>query len=123
MRFKLDENLSAQVAEQLRQAGYDVETVASEKLFGISDHELIRVCQQEERCLITLDLDFANPVVFPPNQYAGIVALRLRGAENPANEVSRLIETLIEALTSESPTGKLWIVEANRLRIYLPPED
>jgi predicted nuclease of predicted toxin-antitoxin system len=122
MRFKLDENLSAQAAERLRSAGHDVETVASENLFGISDHALIQACREEERCLITLDLDFANPLIFPPNEYAGIVVLRLRGAHNPVLEIGERIDTLLQALTTESPIRKLWIVEARRIRIYSPED-
>jgi predicted nuclease of predicted toxin-antitoxin system len=123
MRFTLDEkNLSAHVAERLRSAGHDVETVASENLFGISDHALIQACREEERCLITLDLDFANPLIFPPNEYAGIVVLRLRGAHNPVLEIGERIDTLLQALTTESPIRKLWIVEARRIRIYLPED-
>jgi len=32
----------------------------------------------EGRCLVTLDLDFSNPFLFPPEDYAGIVVLRPR---------------------------------------------
>ncbi|MCX7925549.1 MAG: DUF5615 family PIN-like protein [Fimbriimonadales bacterium] len=123
MRFKIDENLNEAVAQRLRQEGYSVETVLTQHLCGVEDNELIEVCKQEQRCLITLDMDFANPFLFPPNQYAGIVALKLLGGRNPLAEIASLIETLISALQHESPVGKLWIVEIGRVRVYQPETD
>jgi len=31
----------------------------------------------KNRCIVTLDLDFLNPLVFPPEDYSGIAVLRL----------------------------------------------
>ncbi|WP_295443347.1 DUF5615 family PIN-like protein [uncultured Thiodictyon sp.] len=61
MKIKLDENLGQRGAEIFRTAGHDVETVASERLSGATDRELIGICRREDRCLVTLDLDFSNP--------------------------------------------------------------
>jgi len=43
-----------------------VETIAQEKLSGTSDERLFEICIAEGRCLISLDLDFADVVRFPP---------------------------------------------------------
>ena len=62
MRLKLDENLGNRGAEALQAAGHDVATVFGQGLMAASDTELIRVCHDERRCLVTLDLDFSNPL-------------------------------------------------------------
>ena len=76
MTFKLDENLSRRVQEVLQEGGHDVTTVAGQGLSGISDEDLAGVCKGESLCLITLDLDFADLLRFPPQQTAGIVVMR-----------------------------------------------
>ena len=38
---------------------------------------VIAACGSEARGLVTLDLDFANPLVFPPEDFAGIAVLRV----------------------------------------------
>ena len=75
MKFKLDENLGRRGREILGTAGHDVSTVADQRIETIADSELIERCQAEKRCLITLDLGFANPLTFLPSRYAGIAVL------------------------------------------------
>jgi hypothetical protein len=64
MKLKLDENLAHATADLSRLGGHDVEMVRGEGLSGASDADIIAACQREERCLITLDSDFGNPLVF-----------------------------------------------------------
>jgi hypothetical protein len=52
VRIKLDENLgSARFSDPLRAAGHDVATVQEQDLHGVTDDELVDVCQSEDRCL------------------------------------------------------------------------
>jgi predicted nuclease of predicted toxin-antitoxin system len=51
MKFKLDENLPLAAAD---------------------------VCPDEERILVTLDLDFDDIRVYSPKSYSGIIVLRLQ---------------------------------------------
>lgn len=77
MKLKLDENLGERGAEIFQAAGHDVATVASQKMTSASDRDLIQACHAEARCLVTLDLDFSNPFLFPPHEYSGIAVIRL----------------------------------------------
>jgi predicted nuclease of predicted toxin-antitoxin system len=119
MKLKLDENLGQRCRETLVQAGHDVTSVREQGLAGHPDLELISVCQNEGRALVTLDLDFSNPLRFPPGNYSGIAVLRLPA---PANygELLAATKTLTKALESEPLPGKLWIVEIGRIRVYRP---
>ncbi len=119
MRLKLDENFGRRGAEILAAAGHDVATVPAEVLCRASDREVARVCLAEGRCLVTLDLDFGNPLVFKPLDYPGLAVIRLRGRAEPA-ELERALRVLAAGLEAASIVGKLWIVEPTRLREYQP---
>lgn len=53
MKFKIDENLPIEVAELLRQTGYDATTVLEQDLGGSADTHLASLCQEERRVFVT----------------------------------------------------------------------
>lgn len=128
MKFKLDENLGDWAAAPLIADGHDVCTVANEGLCGKPDSEVLQAAVQEGRCLITLDIEFANPLVFPPKSHCGIAALRVARKTNKA-EVLDLMRTLCQGLTNPSLGAdsasdvhpidrRVWIVQHGRIRVY-----
>lgn len=119
MKLKLDENLGIRCRDLLIAAGHDVATVCEQGLAGADDPQVIAVCGAEGRCIVTLDLDFANPLNFPPAQFAGIAVLRL--PQRPcAQHLAELARTLIGGLSRAPISGQLWIVEHGRIREYQP---
>lgn len=119
MRLKLDENLGQREADILRADGHDVRTVFEQELCSTPDPRLIELCAAEGRCLVTLDLDFANPLLFPPPRYRGIAVLRLPARASQV-DLWDIIRTLAAALRLEPIDGKLWIVQRGRIRHYRP---
>jgi predicted nuclease of predicted toxin-antitoxin system len=70
LKFKVDENLPAEHAVMLREAGHEADTVADQKLTGADDSALYERCQVEGRILLTLDLDFGNVQTYPPQLHS-----------------------------------------------------
>lgn len=119
MKFKLDENLGSWAARPLRDEKHDVSTVLDQGMSGKADPDLAAVCAAENRCLVTMDLGFANPVEYPPKRYAGIVVMRPKGRTGkPA--LRQLSERLAQVVRENDPAGKLWILTLGHLREYRP---
>lgn len=116
MKFKLDENFGKRTQQLFIKFGHDVHTVRDENLQGKPDTTLYEICRREERCIISLDLDFSDTLRFPPETVAGIVIFRV-----PSNPSLILLEKLVtqflHALESSAVENKLWIVEPFRIRI------
>jgi predicted nuclease of predicted toxin-antitoxin system len=117
MKFKLDENIGQRGINQLNQPGYDVSTVLEQGLTSASDPTVIKVCQAEDRCLLTLDLDFSNPLQYVPSEYKGIAVFRLPNRAT-IDDLTETIQTLIGGLQRENIIGNLWITQRGRIRIY-----
>ncbi len=118
MRFKVDENLHDDIAELLRQGGHDALTVLDQGLRGRDDREIANVCRTEKRVLISLDLDFANILDFPPAQYPGLIVLRLHARGRTA--VRAVVTRILPHLAAESLVGRLWIVDEHSIRVHDP---
>jgi predicted nuclease of predicted toxin-antitoxin system len=121
VRFKLDENLDVRLAPLLAAGGHDADTVRDQALSGASDRQLYDRCRQERRTFVTLDLDFANPFLFPPEPAAGIIVLR-----PPKPLLPMIRATLTTALTeilTGNVEGALWIVEPGRIRVHQRAEE
>ena len=115
MKFKIDENLPIEFADLLQNEGYNASTIYSEALKGAKDPTVIAVCQQEQRVLVTLDLDFANIQAYPPQQYAGIIVLRVNKQNKPY--LMSFFQRLIPTIKQHPITGHLWIAEEGKIRI------
>jgi predicted nuclease of predicted toxin-antitoxin system len=78
MKFKVDENLPVETTTLLKAAGHDALSVFDQDLEGKADSQISDICKVEKRILVTLDLDFADIRAYPPEEFPGIIAFRLR---------------------------------------------
>jgi predicted nuclease of predicted toxin-antitoxin system len=115
MKFKIDENLPLEIAELLRVKGYEAKTVVEQALNGEIDHKIASVCQEEKRVLITLDTDFADIRTYPPENFPGIIVLRLRQQDKV--HILEVFKDVMVFLSTEPLEHTLWIIDENRIRI------
>jgi predicted nuclease of predicted toxin-antitoxin system len=116
MRFKIDENLPDALVALLTESGYDACTARQESLHGRPDLELAAACRSEKRTIITLDLDFSDITMFPPEEYSGIVVLRVRRQDRP--HILSVVRSMLPLFETEPLQGHLWIVEEDRVRVW-----
>ena len=115
LAFKLDENMPAAAADLLRAAGCDVHTALDQNLGGKDDPTLAEVCRREDRALVTLDMDFADIRLYPPDQFAGLIVLR--PGRQDIDQILFVMRNLIEKFESEPLRGRLWLATEVELRI------
>ncbi|MBI3397763.1 MAG: DUF5615 family PIN-like protein [Nitrospirae bacterium] len=115
MQFKIDENMPIEIAEMLTNAGHDAKTVNEQQLQGVKDTVLINVCKNENRALVTLDMDFSDIRAYPPQEYSGIIVLRL--GSQARQHVMEVFRRIIPLIGVESLFQHLWVVEETAIRI------
>ena len=115
MKFKVDQNLPVDAADLLKAAGHDALTVYQQSLGGALDERIVEVCQEEDRILITADLDLSDIRRHPPSQAPGYMLLRM--PRQSKKTLLDLLAKVIPLLALRPINGRLWIVEPDRLRI------
>ncbi|WP_165225182.1 DUF5615 family PIN-like protein [Aquisphaera insulae] len=118
MKIKLDENFDIRIVPLLIAEGFDVDTVRDEGLAGSDDETVYETCRAAGRVLMTLDLDFANPLRFPPEHTEGVIVVRPPRPLLPAIRATLL--SVLPQLRTQLLKGALWIVEPGRIRIHDP---
>ena len=74
-----------------------------------------KVCQIENRAVVTLDVGFSNVYEYPPDEYSGIIVLRAKNQDKIS--ILNTFRKALPLLESEPLIGKLWIVDENKVRI------
>ena len=115
MTSKFDENLPSDLGALLRADGHDAHSVLDQELRGAADPAIAKVCQDEQRILVTLDLDFSNIKAYPPQDYYGIIILRL--ARQDRDSVLAIMPRVLTLLETEPIARRLWIVDDHKTRI------
>ena len=114
MRFKLDENLPAELAVDLRTAGHDADTVIDEELKGEPDALVLKAARDARRILCTLDKGIANLVRHPQDQHAGVVLFRPGSSGRSA--VLEFVRERLSELLRHVLENRVTVVSDTRIR-------
>jgi predicted nuclease of predicted toxin-antitoxin system len=116
MRIKLDENLPAELVDDLRAAGHDADSVESEHLAGEPDLIVADAARRTRRVLFTLDKGLGDARIFPPSQHQGIVLFRLR-TSGRAGVRRGIMAALPKLVRHRSLAGRLVVVTESSIRL------
>lgn len=118
MKALLDEQLSVEIALQLRRRGVDVEAVTERPdLLRASDERLVEVAMREGRAVVTNNLRHFRPLtaqlLAQGKQHAGLILLPSKRARN--RDATGALADAIEMVMRANPDG---LANAER---WLPP--
>lgn len=116
LRFLIDENVRREVDEFLKSCGHDTARPPR----GTPDDGVAMIAKRASQILLTHDLGFSNIFRFPPQEYAGIVVIRILPPS--VSLLSHALTGLLRALPEAEFPGKLIILEPNGFRIYKETE-
>lgn len=115
MKFKVDENLPAEIVADLRAVGQEADTVLDQGLQGAPDPSVLQRVRQEMRVLLTMDKGIADIRHYPPDQYFGIVLFRPHTTGRGAT--LQFVRKHLPALLQAQLAGHLLVVSENGIRI------
>lgn len=118
MNIKLDENLPHELKGILTYLGHDVDTVKDESLEGSVDDVIWNAAQNEDRLIITQDLDFSDLRKFTPGTHAGIMLIRLN--EPSRRTLIQKVRHVFEEEDVQSWKGAVAVLATHKLRVIHP---
>ena len=119
MRLILDMGLSPRVAEELGQAGHDAVHVRDRDGQTMPDTRIVEAARDEQRVIVTFDLDFSRIVALQRLAQPSIILFRLEGFRT-----SLLVDMLTELLQryeAELQGGCLIVVDERGERLRTLP--
>lgn len=118
LRFFADHCVSTTIVQALREAGYETILLRDRLPVDAPDVLVIAKAQDLDAILVSLNGDFADIVTYPPSQYGGIIAIQLRNhPELTPQLMTKLVAYLAARPNRDDYRGKLFLVEAHRIRV------
>ena len=118
MRFLADMGVSPQVVAWLRAHGHDAYHVSEKGLFRLPNGHIFRMAAEEERIVLTFDLDFGEILALSGGR-TSVVVFRLRRRRTP--QVIRRLEMVLKQAGQALEGGAIVTVQDARLRVRVLP--
>ena len=112
VKFLIDENISPKTQQFLTELGFDADIL---KTRGISDEKVVAQAIEQNRVIITLDLDFGEIFHFHEKGRVGIIVLRI--VPPTIENVNSVLERLLSSINIDEYEKSLIIVSWNKYRI------
>jgi predicted nuclease of predicted toxin-antitoxin system len=119
MKFMLDMGISPKTAVFLRNLGYDAIHLHDLKSDRSTDPAVMQMARNEERILLTHDLDFGELIAASGANAPSVIIFRLRNM-NPKN-VNRFLNGIISEHRNALEKGAIVSVTEGQVRVRLLP--
>ena len=115
MSILLDQCVPRRYLRLLHEWGYAASPLADHAAIDSLDERVIAVAQSLDAVLLTIDLDFANILDYPPRDNHGIIVLRYRAMDEGTLDAT--LRQLLEDRYRNGLRGILAIVDVGRYRV------
>lgn len=115
MKFLADMGISPRTVNWLRNQGYDAIHLIEQKLEKLEDEDILIKAQNEQRIILTVDLDFGFLLAIDQSSFPSVILFRL-GNESREVIEARLTEVL-EQCQNELLTGAIISVSDDTFRV------
>jgi predicted nuclease of predicted toxin-antitoxin system len=121
MKFLADMGVSRGVVDWLLSAGYDAVHLSDQRLHKLSDLLIFKKAADEERIVLTFDLDFGEILAMSAGRVISVILFRLNNTSTDF-VIGRLRVVFSDASTIVAlKTGAIIVVEDGRYRLRRLP--
>ncbi len=117
MKFLLDMGLARSTATFLRTQGYNAVHLREEGWQRLADEKIIEKARNEDRVILTHDLDFGRLIALSQRQFPSVITFRLDNM--PPIYVNHCLAEILARFAPELEAGAL--VSANEQAIRVRP--
>ncbi len=119
MRFLADMCVDVRIVRWLQEQEHDSTHLRDEGLHRMPNGEIFKKAINEDRVVITHDLDFAEIAALTEGKKASVILFRLRNTRTPY--VIERLSTVLEDSSEALEKGAVVVVEESRHRVRFLP--
>lgn len=119
MRFLLDMGIAANVALWLKNQGHDAIHLNDENLYTLEDDSIIEKAIDEDRIIITSDMDFGQLLAL--NRFRQASVIQFRTSDFTPVNIQNKLELLFTKFSNQLDGDFIITIEDNRIRFRKLP--